>query len=164
TSGAPLPGVSVSVKNNNNIGTSTDLNGRYVLDVPPGATVLVFSLIGFETREIPVGEQSTINLELKISTSTLEDVVVVAFGEQKKTDVIGAVTTVNPSELKVPSSNLTTALAGRIAGVIAYQRSGEPGIDNADFCIRGVKTLGNTTEPLILLLGTELSATDLARP
>src|SRR3546814_16871370 len=98
---------------------------------------MVFTLIGFETQEVPVGEQSTVNIEMKVSTSTLEDVVVVAFGEQKKTDVIGAVTTVNPSELKVPASNLTTALAGRIAGMIAYQRSGEPGRDTADFFIRG---------------------------
>lgn len=163
TSGAPLPGVSVSLKNNASIGTSTDLNGRYVLDVPVSGGILVFSLIGFESREIPVGEQSVINLELQIATSTLDDVVVVAFGEQKKTDVIGAVTTVNPSELKVPSSNLTTALAGRIAGVIAYQRSGEPGQDNADFFIRGVTTFGYKTDPLILIDGIELTATDLAR-
>lgn len=163
TSGAPLPGVSVSVKNTSNIGTSTDLNGRYVLDVPATGAVLVFSLIGFESREIPIGDQSTINLELQVSTSTLEDVVVVAFGEQKKEDVIGAVTTVNPSELKVPSSNLTTALAGRIAGVIAYQRSGEPGQDNANFFIRGVTTFGYKTDPLILIDGIELTANDLAR-
>ncbi|QEC52425.1 TonB-linked SusC/RagA family outer membrane protein [Anseongella ginsenosidimutans] len=163
TSGAALPGVSVSVKNSPGMGTSTDLNGKYVLDVPDAGAVLVFSLMGFETLEVPVGDRTVINAELQVSTSTLEDVVVVAFGEQKKQDVIGAVTTVNPSELKVPSSNLTTALAGRIAGVIAYQRSGEPGQDNADFFIRGVTTFGYKTDPLILIDGIELTATDLAR-
>src|SRR3546814_18025605 len=75
---------------------------------------------------------------------------------QKKTDVIGAVTTVNPSELKVPASNLTTALAGRIAGMIAYQRSGEPGRDNADFFIRGVTTFAESRpDPLILIRSEE---------
>src|SRR3546814_12691250 len=97
------------------------------------------------------------------ASSQLEDVVVVAFGTQKKQDVIGAVTTINPTELKVPSSNLTTALAGRLAGIIAYQRSGEPGMDNADFFIRGVTTFGYKVDPLILIDGVELSATDLAR-
>src|SRR5699024_11005792 len=74
-----------------------------------------------------------------------------------------AVTTVNPTELKVPSSNLTTALAGKIAGMISYQRSGEPGEDNADFFIRGVTTFGYKKDPLILVDGIELTSTDLAR-
>src|SRR3546814_9921278 len=99
---------------------------------------------------------------MKVSTSTLEDVVVVAFGEQKKTDVIGAVTTVNPSELKVPASNLTTAMAGRIAGMIAYQRSGEPGRDNADFFIRGVTTFAESRpDPLTLIDRSEEHTSEL---
>ncbi len=77
--------------------------------------------------------------------------------------MVGAVTTINPKELKVPSSNLTTALAGRLAGVIAYQRSGEPRADNADFCIRGVTTFGYKKDPLILIDGIETTTTDLAR-
>src|SRR3546814_7755779 len=75
----------------------------------------------------------------------------------------GAVTSVNPSELKVPSSKLTTALAGRMAGMIAYQRSGEPGEDNADFFIRGVTTFGYKVDPLILIDNVEVSTTELAR-
>src|SRR5690606_11544351 len=86
-----------------------------------------------------------------------------AFGTQKRTDLIGSVTSINPSELKVPSSNLTTALAGRLAGVIAYQRSGEPGADNAVFFIRGVTTFGYKKDPLILIDNIELTSTDLAR-
>src|SRR5690606_34257966 len=144
------------------IGTTTDLNGKYFLEVPDGATV-VFSLVGFEKQEIPVNGSELIDVSLTEATSMLDDVVVVAFGTQKKQDVIGAVTSINPSELKVPSSNLTTALAGRLAGVIAYQRSGEPGQDNADFFIRGVTTFGYKVDPLILIDGVEFSSTDLAR-
>ncbi|HYH57088.1 MAG TPA: SusC/RagA family TonB-linked outer membrane protein, partial [Anseongella sp.] len=123
----------------------------------------VFSLIGFETKEVVVGEQEQINVTLGPSADMLEDVVVVAFGQQKRKDMVGSVTSVNPSELKVPSSNLTTALAGRVAGVIAYQRSGEPGMDNADFFIRGVTTFGYKKDPLILIDGIEMTTDDLAR-
>src|SRR3546814_4726664 len=77
--------------------------------------------------------------------------------------MVGSVVSVNPADLKVPSSNLTSALAGRVAGMIAYQRSSEPGMDNADFFIRGVTTFGYKVDPLILIDGVELSATDLAR-
>src|SRR5690606_31617529 len=162
SAGISLPGVSISIKNNSRVGTSTDLNGRYVLEVSDNA-VLVFSMVGFEDQEVSVKEKSVIDVVLQVSTSQLSDVVVVAFGTQKKQDVVGAVTSINPSELKVPSSNLTTALAGRLAGVIAYQRSGEPGQDNADFFIRGVTTFGYKKDPLILIDGVEFSSTDLAR-
>ncbi len=104
-----------------------------------------------------------VNVTLEVDTKDLGEVVVVAFGKQKKQDVVGAVTSINPSELKVPSSNLTTALAGRLSGVIAYQRSGEPGMDNADFFIRGVTTFGYKKDPLILIDGIESTSTDLAR-
>src|SRR5690606_24427283 len=81
----------------------------------------------------------------------------------KRTDMIGSITSVTPKDLKVPSSNLTTALAGRVAGMIAYQRSGEPGMDNADFFIRGVTTFGYKVDPLILIDNIEVTATELAR-
>lgn len=162
SSGAPLPGVTVYVKNNRSVGTSTDLNGRYILKVPDNATV-VFSMVGFDQQEIPVSGKTVINVKLLPATTALGETVVVAFGTQKKEDVVGAVTTINPEDLKVPSSNLTTALAGRLAGVIAYQRSGEPGMDNADFFIRGVTTFGYKKDPLILIDGIESTSTDLAR-
>src|SRR5690606_22219040 len=84
-------------------------------------------------------------------------------GRQKRTDMIGSVVSVKPEQLKVPSSNLTTALAGRVAGMIAFQRSGEPGMDNADFFIRGVTTFGYKVDPLILIDNVEVTTTDLAR-
>lgn len=162
SSGSPLPGVTVYVKNNKSVGTTTDLNGRYILKVPDNATI-VFSMVGFIQQERPAAGVSIINIRLMPATATLGETVVVAFGEQKKEDVVGAVTTINPSELKIPSSNLTTALAGRLAGVIAYQRSGEPGADNANFFIRGVTTFGYKKDPLILVDGIEFNSTDLAR-
>ena len=163
TSGAPLPGVTIQVKSTPSVGTTTDLNGKYVLDVPDDAAVLIYSMVGFDKQEITVSGRDVINVRLAYASNQLEETVIVAFGTQKKKEVVGAMTTINPKELKVPSSNLTTALAGRLAGVIAYQRSGEPGADNADFFIRGVTTFGYKKDPLILIDGVELTTTDLSR-
>jgi len=162
STGSPLPGVSVSVKDKPLSSTTTDLNGRYSLQVSRGS-VLVFSMVGYETHEEVIEDETIVNVILQASTSNIDEVVVVAFGKQKRTDMVGSVTSINPSELKVPSSNLTTSLAGRLAGMIAYQRSGEPGQDNADFFIRGVTTFGYNRNPLILIDNIELSTTDLAR-
>lgn len=162
TTGSPLPGVTVVVKGNPSVGTTSDLNGRYILRVPDNA-VLQFKMLGFDEQDIPVKGRREINVKLAVSTNSLNETVVVAYGEQKKEDVIGSITTISPEKLKVPSSNLTTALAGRLPGVIAFQRSGEPGADNASFFIRGITTFGTNTNPLILIDGIELTATDLAR-
>lgn len=158
----PMQGVSVRVKSRSTIGTSSDVNGRFILSVPSN-TVLIFSLVGYHTIERQVQVDESMSIVMHPDVSMLEDVVVVAYGTQKKKEVVGAVTSINPSELKIPSSNLTTALAGRLAGVIAYQRSGEPGMDNASFFIRGVTTFGYKKDPLILIDGVELSTTELAR-
>ncbi|ACU04764.1 TonB-dependent receptor plug [Pedobacter heparinus DSM 2366] len=157
-----MPGVSVKIKGSTN-GTTTDGNGRYILNVPDEGASLVFSMVGYATQEIPVSGKTVINVTLKPSQNALDEVVVVAFGTQKKTDMVGSVTSISAKDLKVPSSNLTTALAGRAAGIIAYQRSGEPGQDNADFFVRGITTFGSNTKPLILIDGMELTSTDLAR-
>lgn len=157
----PLPGVSVYVKTKLGVGTSTDVNGRYSIKVPANS-ILVFKMVGYISVEKPAN-QPIVNVSLREDNSTLDEVQVVAFGTQKKESVVGAITTIKPSELKVPSSNLTTALSGRVAGMIAYQRSGEPGQDNAEFFIRGAATFGYKKEPLILIDGLELTATDLAR-
>ena len=102
------------------------------------------------------------NITLEEDLFGLEEVTVVAYGEQKKESVIAAVTSVDPTELRIPTSNLTTSLAGRVAGLISYQRSGEPE-DNAEFFIRGVSTFGYARSPLILIDGIETTSTDLAR-
>ena len=158
-----LPGVSIIVKNRQNIGTTTDLNGKFVLNVPENA-VLVFSMVGYENQEISVKGKEVINVTLrKANINAMEDVVVVAYSKQKRKEVVGSVTSITPSELKIPSSNLTNALAGKLAGIIAYQRSGEPGSDNAEFFIRGVTTFGYKKDPLILIDGIEFTPTELAR-
>ena len=125
-----------------------------------GASVLVK---GSTTGVVTVGSETTINAILYEDSQMLEGVEVVAFGTQKKESVIGAISTVKVAELKTPSSNLTNALAGRIAGVISYQRTGEPGVDDASFFVRGVTTFGYKKDPLILIDGIELTSTDLAR-
>lgn len=164
--GKALTGVSVFVKDKNTIGTTTDLNGRYSLAIPDLSitTTLVFSMVGYESQEILVSKQTEINLSLQEGDPVIDDVVVTAFGgTTRRTDMIGSVTSVKPGDLKIPSSNLTTALAGRVAGMIAYQRSGEPGLDNAEFFIRGVTTFGYKVDPLILIDNVEVTTTDLAR-
>lgn len=163
SSGMPLPGVTVALKSKSGVGTTTDLNGGFFLELPATTeAVLVFTMLGFNTREITLTDQTSLNVRLSVAPRALGEAVVVAFGKQKKTDVVGSVTSIDPKELKVPSSNLTTALAGRVAGLIAYQRSGEPGADNASFFIRGVTTFGYKRDPLILIDGVEVTTTDLA--
>ncbi len=160
--GIPLPGVNILVKGTANQGTQTDFDGNYSISVSQGA-VLVFSYVGLKTQEILVSG-STINVIMQEDSETLDEVVLVSFGKQKKSSVVSSITTVKPSELKIPSSNLTTALAGRVSGVISYQRSGEPGQNNAEFFIRGITSFGlGGNNPLILIDGAELDVDDLAR-
>lgn len=164
SSGSPLPGVTIHLKGNKSIGTTTDQNGHYILEVPDNA-VLVFSMISFEQQEIPVNGKKVINVVMHPVSTQLGEMVVTAFEtHQNKSDMVGSVTSISSKDLaKNPSSNLTTALAGRAAGLIAFQRSGEPGEDNANFFIRGVTTFGYKKDPLILIDGVELTTTDLAR-
>ncbi|MDR1153972.1 MAG: TonB-dependent receptor, partial [Bacteroidales bacterium] len=157
-----MPGVNIIIRGTT-LGTTTDINGEFALTVPSDTTVLLFRFVGYRTQEMVVGNRKIIAVSMQEAAAEIGEVVVVAFGTQKKQSVIGAISTINPAELKVPSSNLTTALAGNMSGVIAYQRSGEPGQDNADFFVRGITTFGTNTNPLILIDGIELSSTDLAR-
>ncbi|UII21462.1 SusC/RagA family TonB-linked outer membrane protein [Fulvivirga ligni] len=158
----PLPGVNVLVKGTT-IGTVTDLDGKYSLTIPDGKNTLIFSFIGYKSQEVLIDNRKEVNVQLEPDITALEEVVVVAFGEQKKQDLVASVTSIKPAELKVPSSNLTTAMAGRVSGMISYQPSGEPGQDNAQFFIRGVTTFGYKSDPLILIDGIESTSTDLAR-
>src|SRR5690606_29828586 len=155
---APIEGVSVNIKGTS-LGTLTNESGLFTLEVPEGG-VLVFSSVGYETLEVAVTE-GPLKIKLRVSDNKMEDVVITAFGKAtKRTEMVGSVTSVNPSDLKVPSSNLTTAFAGKIAGMISFQRTGEPGSDNASFFVRGITTFGNNQNPLILIDNIELSATD----
>ncbi|WP_414602762.1 SusC/RagA family TonB-linked outer membrane protein [Phocaeicola plebeius] len=160
--GESLPGVTVLVEGSSR-GVITDVDGTFTINVSD-ADKLVISYIGMQTEVIPIEKKKKIFVTLKAKVDELDEVTVVAFAKQKKESVIASVSTVKPSELKVPSSNLTTALAGRMSGIISYQRSGEPGQDNADFFIRGVTTFGTgKANPLILIDGVEFTSQDLAR-
>ncbi len=162
---AGIPGVSVKIKGTT-MGTVTDLNGHFTITVSDETAILEFTYVGYTTKEVPVKGKSEIRIMLEEAAATdMEEVVVTAFGTQKKESVSAAITTVRPSDLKSPSSNLTAALAGRVAGVIAYQRSGEPGLDNAEFYIRGITTFSTAgkRDPLILIDRVEMTANDLAR-
>jgi TonB-linked SusC/RagA family outer membrane protein len=160
--GVTLPGVSVIVKGTTQ-GTNTDLNGKFKILASADAKILVFSFIGMKNLELTLDGQTSLDVVLEEETIGVDEVVIVAFGKQKKESVIGSISSIKPAELKVPSSNLTTALAGSMAGIIAYQRSGEPGEENVDFFIRGVTTFGYKVDPLILIDGIELTKTDLSR-
>ncbi|MBW8685308.1 SusC/RagA family TonB-linked outer membrane protein [Chitinophaga rhizophila] len=164
SSGAKLEGVNVVAENKKNIATSTNSTGKFILDVEPG-TLLRFSFVGFEQQYISITPSSkVINLILKPATFKAEEVVIVAYGrKQQKEAVVGSVTAIDPGALKIPSSNLTNAMAGQIAGMISFQRGGQPGLDNSNFFIRGVTTFGYSASPLILVDNIELSANDLAR-
>ncbi|HLT06159.1 MAG TPA: TonB-dependent receptor [Cyclobacteriaceae bacterium] len=148
----PIPGVTVSVQGTA-IGTATDMDGRYSLTVPEGAT-LVFSFIGFNTHTVRVGAQNVIDVVLLEDISSLEEVVVVGYAEQRKVSVTGAVASVNTNELRQSSSaSLANALAGRLSGLTSIQSGGgQPGRDDATMYLRGVATT-NGRSPLILIDG-----------
>ena len=159
--GEPLPGVTITIEGTPR-GVITDIDGTYSITAEP-SDKLVFSFVGMENQVVEVGNQTIINIELFEKVDELDEVTIVAFGKQKKESVISSISTVNTSELKVPSSNLTTALAGRVSGLISYQRSGEPGEDDASFFVRGVTSFSYAAGPLILIDGMEMSSSDLAR-
>lgn len=160
---AELSGVSVVLKTDAKRATATNAKGEYTLRVPANGT-LVFTHIGFEPQEVQINGNSVISITLKHSDGKLNDVVVVAYGTQKKATLVSSITSINPTEIKGPTSNLTTMLAGRIPGMISFQTTGEPGKDNASFFIRGLGTFGaGKVDPLILIDGIESNATDLAR-
>lgn len=159
--GNPIIGASIQLKNTGT-GVITDLDGLFQIQVTDKNSVIVISYIGYVTQEISVGDRSSITVQLKEDTKSLEEVVVTAFGAtQKKETMVGSIQQVRPAELKVPSSSLSTSFAGRMAGVIATQRSGQPGADGADFWIRGKSTFGDATGVLIVLDGVEISSSDL---
>lgn len=158
----PLIGVSVTVKGTKTVAI-TDIDGHFYIDVPSKNSVLVFNYLGFKQQEIRVGSDISFNVQLKEDAVATDEVVVVGYGNQKKLSVIGSIQTLDPSKLQVGSSrSMSNNLAGQLAGVIAYQPSGEPGYDNSQFWIRGISSFntGNNT-PLVLVDGVERSLNDI---
>ena len=159
----PLPGVNVLVKGTT-IGTTTDIDGNYFISVPDKNAVLVFSYIGFESQEVKVGGQININVNMSEESNSLDEVVVVGYGSQKRASVVGSITAIEPAQLQQGTTRaVSNNLAGQLAGVIAVQRNGEPGSDGSDFWIRGISSFkGTGVSPLVLVDGIERTLDDSA--
>lgn len=157
--GGPLIGTTVVVEGTMK-STSADENGNYRIDVPEGGRVLVFSCIGYQTRKIPIDGKTVINVQLQPDQKSLGEVLVVGYGVQKKMTVTGAVSSIGTKELlQSPAANISNMLVGRLPGLVAVQRSGEPGQDGSSLKIRGIGTLdaGKGSDPLIMVDGVERS-------
>ena len=153
----PIVGANIFVEGTT-IGTTSDIHGNYTLSVPPATKTVTVSFLGYDTKKIAVKDIHLFKLvTLADASNKLEDVVVVGFGVQKKESLVGAVQSVKPSDLQTSSSNLSTSFSGKIAGVIAVQKSGEPGADGASFWIRGISTFGSGQSPLLILDGVEIT-------
>ncbi len=158
--GTALVGVSVVIKGTSS-GTITDVNGNFSLSNVKASDVLKFSFIGMRTQEIPVAGKDIINVKLSDETIGVDEVVVVGYGTQKKTSLIGSVSSVNSTELvKAPLSNVSQALVGKLPGLVTRQSSGQPGNDGVDMYIRGFGSL-NSNAPMILVDGVERSFNNL---
>jgi TonB-linked SusC/RagA family outer membrane protein len=154
--GETLPGVYVIIQGTT-IGTTTDANGNYSISVTDKNSVLVFSFIGYVSTNIPIGDNSTIDVKLVPDIKSLDAVVVVGYGTQKKASLIGSVSSVKSEQImEAPLPNLSQAITGRLPGLVTHQSSGQPGYDVADIYVRGFGTL-NDNKPLVLVDGVERS-------
>ena len=158
--GEPLIGVNVTVDGDAN-GSITNMDGLYEIFVTKKSVVLKFTYIGFKTSEIRTNASTNIyDVTLEEQVNELEETVIVGYGTQRKISNIGAQSSMKMEDIKTPSASLTTTLAGRLAGVVAVQRTGEPGKDAADIWIRGIST-PNTSSPLVLVDGVDRSFNDI---
>ncbi|WP_158409001.1 SusC/RagA family TonB-linked outer membrane protein [Formosa agariphila] len=153
--GIPIPGVNVIQKGTKN-GTVTDFDGRYSVTLVPGQLVLVYSYIGYETQEVPIKSRKVIDLTLKAELQSLDEVVVIGYGEQKRADVIGAVGSVDSEELSsVSPVDALQGIQGRVAGV-QVTTNGGPGGDS-EIIIRGISTFGAGSSPLYVVDGQQVN-------
>ena len=159
--GETIIGANIWIKETT-VGTVTDIDGNFTLSTTGNVGVIVISYIGYNDEEVVVGDKRVINVKLSENTQKLDEVVVVAYGSQKKESVIGSISTMDITKLKVPTSSISNNLAGQLAGVVAVTRSGEPGA-GSDFYIRGISTFGANKTPLVLVDGIERSM-DLIDP
>jgi TonB-linked SusC/RagA family outer membrane protein len=163
--GELLPGATVQEKGTTN-GTITDFNGEFQMNLIKDEPIIIVSFVGYQTQEIPLEGKTTLDVKLDFDVAGLEEVVVVGFGQQTKVSMVSSVTAVNVDQIKLPTSNFTQAIPGKVAGMITFQQSGEPGLgsDNTQFFIRGLSTFGTgKRDPLILIDGVESTPVDMAR-
>ncbi len=150
--GGSMPGVSISVKGTS-MGTITDMNGKYSIKIPTDTKTLVFSFVGMSTQEITIGNQTTINVQLKSEDVTVDEVVIVAYGTAKKESLTGAISTVNSKSIESrPVSSVSGVLEGKAAGVQVNNTYGEPGSD-ATIRIRGFSSVNGSNAPLYVVDG-----------
>jgi len=158
--GTFLSNISVTIQGTNR-GTVTNMKGEFSLQATRYDT-LAFSAVGYVPQLVPVNDNRVFYIVMETGDGTLNDVVVVGFGKQRRISVIGAQSTIKPEDLKLPVANINTLLAGRISGVVGVQRSGQPGRNSADIWIRGISTFGdNVSRPLVLVDGVERSIDNL---
>lgn len=156
-----LPGVNIVAKGTD-IGTTTNTDGMYSINVPSLTDTLVFSFVGYETVEVPINGRTNIDIQLTPGVILGEDIIVVGFGTQRRENLTGSVGTIQGTDLsEQPSINTSSALMGKSAGVQVVQNSGQPGADGGTVRIRGTGTLGNS-DPLILIDGVEGNLNDVA--
>lgn len=161
SNGDPIIGATVRVQGTTNRGVISDVEGRYSIEAAPGE-VLEFSYIGFVSVDHRVkADETTFNLRMEMDAIATEEVVVVGYGKQKKESVVSSMSTVGPAQLSVKSANLTNNIAGKLSGLIAVQRSGEPGWDDAQFFIRGISSYAGGTDPLVLVDGVPRKMNDI---
>ena len=149
----PIVGAQVWLKDTT-IGSTTNSSGRFEISFQGNYTVLNVSFLGYETREIVFTPGNEITIKLSSSSTTVDEVVVVGYGVQKKASVVGAISTISVNDIKAPVAKISNNLAGQLAGVVSVQRSGEPGVGST-FWIRGINTFGSAKTPLILVDGIE---------
>ena len=155
--GELLIGATVWSKTRPTVGTASDINGKYLLDVYPDE-VLEFSYVGYKSQDVPVSGRGIIDVELQPNDAILDAVEVVGYGVQKKISVIGSQQTIKAGDLKTPVANLTQGLIGRVSGLVSVQRTSEPGFDDAEIYIRGISTLtASMSTPLTLVDGVPRS-------
>jgi len=161
--GQGIPGVNVRVKDGTQ-GTTSNGEGRYSLNVPEGATTLLFSSIGYENQEIVLGGRTTLDVTMKASIGSLDEVVVVGYGTQQRATITGSVSSVKGAELQQsPATNVSNSLAGRLPGLVTVTPSSEPGADASTIRIRGVNSLGNN-DPLVVVDGVPGRSLDRLDP
>ena len=157
-SGEPVIGANVLVKGVAKVGVVTDIDGKFTLALPSGATTIVISFIGYEEKEVKVKDGKPLQVVLSENAELLDEVQVIAYGTQSKVSVTGAMSSVRTEELlKVPNASITNALAGAMTGVSSVQSIGQPGNEDATLYIRGSSTLSGdgSDAPLVLVDGIE---------
>lgn len=153
--GDPLPGVTVAVLGQSNMGAMTDLDGRYTIQNVPADATLRFSFVGMSTQELALNGRSTLDVVLLEDSELLDEVVVVGYGSQKKVNMTGSVATVSSKELENrPIQNISSGIQGIMPGVSVSGINGAPGMDSGSIRVRGIGTL-NTASPYILVDGIE---------